>query len=221
MIASIITQEILHIKSQIVMLSDANILVNARCKRFLPFLKIHQLTIFLLILDFCFKIDLHRSQRKLFDISIYNNNENTQDFYHIIEELYNKSLRVVFTSFHFFLKRLVASSQSIRYYTQNINCIKNNLSYLKSNNTLTIFKKQRFKTIQLHKRLRTMICQKCRLKNFFASKLFHNISVLIYSRCDKIKIRKIVKDKRLRDIERLKSRIVLYREANLDESVIE
>jgi NAD-dependent histone deacetylase SIR2 len=157
----------------------------------------------------------------LFDISVYNNDKSTRDFYHMIEELYNKSLRVVLTFFHFFLKRLAVSDQLVRHYTQNIDCIKNNLSYLKFYDASTSSKKQRFKTIQLHERLRTMICQKCRLKNFFAPELFHEMSVLICPRCDEIKTRRVVKSKRSRGIERLRFRIVLYKEVNSNENLIE
>lgn len=39
-------------------------------------------------------------------------------------------------------------------------------------------------------------------------------------RCNKIKIRKIIKSKRLQDIERLKSRIILYREINSNKNLI-
>jgi len=39
-------------------------------------------------------------------------------------------------------------------------------------------------------------------------------------RCDKIKIRKVIKNKRLRNIEKLKFRIVLYRKVNLNENLI-
>ncbi len=38
--------------------------------------------------------------------------------------------------------------------------------------------------------------------------------------CNKIKTRKIVESKRLQDIERLRSRIVLYKEINLNENLI-
>ncbi len=104
------TQGLLRAKSQIVVLSDANILVNARCKRSLLVLVLRLLTIFLLVLDFRFKVDLYRLQRDLFDISIYNNNENICNFYQMLEKLYNNLLRVVFTSFYLFLKRFAASN---------------------------------------------------------------------------------------------------------------
>jgi NAD-dependent SIR2 family protein deacetylase len=66
-----------------------------------------------------------------------------------------------------------------------------------------------------------MICQKCRLENFFASKLFYEISVSICSRCDEIKTRKVVENKRSQDIKRLRSRIVLYKKTNSNENLIE
>jgi len=47
------------------------------------------------------------------------------------------------------------------------------------------------------------------------------MSVLICSRCDEIKTRRVVKSKRSRGIKRLRSRIVLYEEANLNENLIE
>jgi len=156
----------------------------------------------------------------LFDISVYNNNESTRDFHHMIEGLYNKSLRAVPTPFHFFLERLAASGQLVRHYTQNIDCIEDDLSYLKPNDTPTFSKEQRSKTIQLHGRLRTMVCQKCRLEDCFAPELFHDMSVPICPRCDEIETRRIAEGKRSRGIGRLRPRIVLYGEANPDEDVI-
>jgi len=202
-------------------LSGADISVNARYKRALLFLELYRLIIFLSVFDFRFQIDFYRSQKELFDISVYNNDESIRNFYYIIEKLYNKSLRAVSISFYFFLKRLAVSDQLVQYYIQNIDCIENNLSYLKSNNALTFSKKQRFKTIQLHKYLRTIVCQKCRLKNIFASELFYKRNVSICPRCDKIETRKVVENKRLRDIERLRSRIVLYKKVNSNENLIE
>ena len=135
--------------------------------------------------------------------------------------MYNKSSRAVSISFYLFLERLAVSDQLVQYYTQNIDCIENNLLYLKSDNASIFSRKQRFKTIQLHRRLRTIIYQKCRLKNFFVSELFYRISVLICSRCDKIETRRVVESKKLQNIEKFRSRIVLYREVNPNEDVIE
>jgi len=50
--------------------------------------------------------------------------------------------------------------------------------------------------------------------------LFYEKSVLICSRCDKIKTRKVVKNKRLQNIKKLKFRIMLYKKVNLNENLI-
>ncbi len=134
--------------------------------------------------------------------------------------MYNKSSRAVSISFYLFLERLAVSDQLVQYYTQNIDCIENNLLYLKSDNAPTFSREQKFKTIQLHKCFRTIVCQKCRLKNFFVSELFYEINISICSCCDKIETRRVAESKRLQDIERLRSRIVLYKKANPDEDVI-
>ncbi len=151
--------------------------------------------ILLLVLDFRSKTSLHRTQSGLFDISVYNSNEQTQDFYYMIGELYDRSLRVVFTQFYLFLERLAASDRLARHYTQNIDCIKNHLSHLTPKIGLVLSREQRPKTIQLYGRL----------KDSFTSKLFDNVSVSLCSCCENNKMQRINKGKRLRNIGRLRS----------------
>jgi len=47
------------------------------------------------------------------------------------------------------------------------------------------------------------------------------MSVSICSRCDEIETKRVVESKKSRNIKKLKSRIVLYKEANSNENVIE
>lgn len=50
--------------------------------------------------------------------------------------------------------------------------------------------------------------------------MFYKRSVLIYSRCNKIKTRKVVKNKRLQNIKKLRFRIVLYKKTNSNKNLI-
>lgn len=94
------------------------------------------------------------------------------------------------------------------------------MRYLAPNAKLGFLDEEWAKTIQLHDRLHTMICQQCRRQGSFVSKLFSGASASLCSLCDDNKTREVNEGRRPRGIERLWSRIVLYGEVNSNENVI-
>lgn len=151
---------------------------------------------------------------------MYNSDQGTLDFHDLIRELHRVSLCAVPTSFHLYLEKLAASGQLARHYTQNIDCIEDNLHYLAPDAEPGFSDETWAKTIQLHGRLHTTVCQQCRHQDSLVPELFGGASAPLCPHCEDNETRRASEGRRPRGIGRLRPHIVLYGEANPDEDVI-
>ena len=124
------------------------------------------------------------------------------------------------TKFHHFLDGLARSGRLLRQYTQNIDCLESKLLSLSPNTSLEA-KGPWAKTIQLHGRLDTMICQKCKRCSPLVPEKFQGSQPPPCLQCEYIETQRAELGKRLRGTGRLRPKILLYGENNPDEVAVE
>jgi NAD-dependent histone deacetylase SIR2 len=124
------------------------------------------------------------------------------------------------TRFHDFLDSLACSGRLLRQYMQNIDCFESKLPSLSPSASLEV-KGSWAKTIQLHGRLDTVICQKCNCCSPLAPQKFQGSQSPPCPQCEDIETQRAALGKRLYGTGRLWPKILLYRENNPDKLAVE
>ncbi|KAG5518427.1 hypothetical protein PMAC_002822 [Pneumocystis sp. 'macacae'] len=155
----------------------------------------------------------------LFDISVYKNDENIQQFHTMISDLYRISALAKPTLFHQYIAALARSSRLMRLYTQNIDFLETRIPCLESQVPLPMAPPWP-KTIQLHGGLQNMICSKCCWTGPFNPDIFKDSTLPNCQQCIEMENIRTIAGKRNVGIGKLRPRIVLYNEYNLDSEAI-
>ncbi|EMR09491.1 hypothetical protein PNEG_02080 [Pneumocystis murina B123] len=162
---------------------------------------------------------LKTSGQDLFDISVYKNENDMKRFHKMISDLYRISASAKPTLFHEYLAALARSSQLIRLYTQNIDFLETRMPYLESQAPLPMLPPWP-KTIQLHGGLQNMICSKCYWTGPYDPDIFKDDSLSVCHQCIEMENIRTIAGKRNIGVGKLRPRIVLYNEYNLDSEAI-
>ncbi|KAF2190365.1 DHS-like NAD/FAD-binding domain-containing protein, partial [Zopfia rhizophila CBS 207.26] len=139
------------------------------------------------------------SSRHLFDINTYNSDEPTSDSHRLIREISLWASRAKPTFFHYYLNDLAKDLRLLRLYDQNVD----SLSFH------TMVPALWARTVALHGRLDTAICQQCGYHATFIPEQF----------CGK-KPPWFKMGKRSRSVGFLRPKVLLYGESSPDESEI-
>jgi NAD-dependent histone deacetylase SIR2 len=174
----------------------------------------------LLVPDFHTSSGPKKLSRDLFDISVYNSDDSTNRFHEMIAGLSAHIIHAKPTKFHDFLDGLACSGRLLRQYTQNIDCLESKLPSLSPNASLEV-KGPWAKTIQLHGRLDTVVCQKCNYCSPLVPQEFQGSQLPPCPQCEDIETQRAELGKRLRGAGRLRPKILLYGEDNPDELAVE
>ncbi|CCJ28555.1 unnamed protein product [Pneumocystis jirovecii] len=152
----------------------------------------------------------------LFDVS---NDENIQQFHTMISDLYRISASAKPTLFHQYIAALARSSRLMRLYTQNIDFLETRMPCLESQVPLPMVPPWP-KTIQLHGGLQNMICSKCCWVGPFDPDIFKDDTLPSCQQCIEMENIRTIAGKRNIGVGKLRPRIVLYNEYNLDSEAI-
>lgn len=163
---------------------------------------------------------LKASGKQLFDASVYQTDDSTSSFHHMVRTLSKKVSDAEPTAFHQMLATLASEGRLMRLYTQNVDGIDTSLPPLASNVPLNQ-KGPWPRTIQLHGSLEKMVCSKCNDLKDFDPALFDGPVPPLCTVCvDVDKVRTESAGKRSHGIGRLRPRMVLYNEHNPDADAI-
>ena len=106
------------------------------------------------------------------------------------------------TVFHYFLDRLAGEDRLLRHYTQNIDCIDQQLPALRQ------------KIVQLHGRIDQVRCQSCRWSGQFLPEQFQGQDIPTCDQCQSASSKRQRAGKRALGIGKLRPNILLYGEDN-------
>lgn len=157
------------------------------------------------------------SGKELFDINhVYSNDEMSLKFNRMIVDLFERSRDNQPTQFHRMMNWFAEEGRLRRLYTQNIDCLENKLTHLKT----TIPLKSPFPTtIQLHGSINHMSCMKCSKIYQLDPVVFKcheeqkNTQIVpLCAQCEEFDAVRAVAGMRSQGIGKLKPRIVLYNE---------
>ncbi|KAG4303112.1 hypothetical protein PCANB_000543 [Pneumocystis canis] len=162
---------------------------------------------------------LKTTAQKLFDASVYKDIQNIQKFHTMISDLYKISASAKPTLFHQYIAALARSSRLMRLYTQNIDFLETRIPCLESQTPLPMAPPWP-KTIQLHGCLQNMICSKCCWTGPFDPDIFKNDILPNCQQCMEVESIRTIAGKRNIGVGKLRPRIVLYNEYNLDSEAI-
>ncbi|KAG4304287.1 hypothetical protein PORY_002262 [Pneumocystis oryctolagi] len=165
---------------------------------------------------------LKTTGQELFDISVYKvkkSDENIQQFHKMISNLYRISASAKPTLFHQYIAALARSSRLMRLYTQNIDFLETRIPCLESQVPLPVAPPWP-KTIQLHGGLQNMICSKCCWTGPFDPDIFQDDTLPNCQQCIEMENVRTIAGKRNVGVGKLRPRIVLYNEHNLDSEAI-
>lgn len=132
----------------------------------------------------------------------------------MVRNLHSQSLCAAPTAFHHFLENLAATGKLTRHYTQNIDYIEDQLAHLNPIPGST--ERQAAKTVQLHGRLKSMVCQQCRHHIPLEPELFQGSHVPSCPACENREMTRRGEGERARGIGRLRPQITLYGEDGQD-----
>jgi NAD+-dependent protein deacetylase SIR2 len=156
----------------------------------------------------------------LFDVSVYNNPDDTEAHHDMVRELYEKTQQAKPTLFHHLVAALAAENRLLRLYSQNVDGLENQLKSLETQHPLPT-KAPWPKTIQLHGGLQNMQCCKCHTTRPFQPELFKGPIAPTCPECEETEKARDVTGKRCLGVGRLRPRMVLYNEhTNFDENAI-
>lgn len=202
------TTQILALKTQLrsikkaVFITGAGISVRAGSKSPYP---VFALWLTLEVSDFR---TLRKSGQCSFDISVYNNSRDTDCFHTMIRDMWTHSIQAEPTAFHIFMDRFAQDGRLLRHYTQNFDCIEQQLPALDKT------------TVQLHGRIDQALCQKCGWKGPLVPSWFDGPELPLCRHCCHESLERERTGKRSLGIGRLRPNIVLYGEENPDGCMI-
>lgn len=164
-------------------------------------------------------LKLKASGKQMFDASVvYNDTTSTQNFHTTICDLHDLCSKSEPTPFHKCINEISKDKRLLRLYSQNIDCLDANMSYL---STRTPLEAPWPTTIQLHGSIQKMNCTKCNWMGDFDASVFNNCDVAPECpECKEIESVRSVAGKRPQGIGRLRPRVVLYNEFNPDADAI-
>lgn len=151
---------------------------------------------------------MRKSGRSSFDISVYNTSGDTECFHTMIRDIWKRSIQAEPTAFHIFMDRFAQHGRLLRHYTQNVDCIEQQLPALDRT------------TVQLHGRIDQALCHQCGWKGPFVPSWFVGPELPSCSHCYHASLERERIGKRRLGIGRLRPNIVLYGEENPDGCMI-
>jgi NAD-dependent histone deacetylase SIR2 len=123
------------------------------------------------------------------------------------------------TPFHHMLATLAEEGRLMRLYSQNVDNIDTSMPPLKT--TVPLNSKGPWpKTIQLHGGLEKMVCSKCGHLSDFDGKLFEGPEPPACQECEAMDVARVAGGLRSHGVGRLRPRMLLYNEYNVDEEAI-
>ena len=153
--------------------------------------------------------------KALFDSSVYNDGESTAKFHAMVNTLHEMTSMSKPTEFHRMMDHVSEDGRLLRHYTQNIDCLENQLEHLKT--TVPVKSKPPYPpTIQLHGTIRHMYCAKCRWNSELEPQLFQGSEPPACPECLELDDIRRVNGKRSTGVGCLRPRIVLYNEFHPD-----
>lgn len=162
---------------------------------------------------------LKTSGKELFDAAVYRDNELTSSFHDMVRSLDSMVKKAIPTAFHHLLASLAKQERLLRLYSQNVDCIENQLLPLQTKVPLGS-KGPWPKTIQLHGGLEKMVCSKCGWLGKFDAELFKGSEPPDCNECVEMECVRGIAGKRSLGIGKLRPRIVLYNEYHPDSEAI-
>jgi len=162
---------------------------------------------------------LKTSGKELFDAAVYRDNELTSSFHDMVRNLDSMVKKATPTAFHHLLASLAKEERLLRLYSQNVDCIENQLPPLQTKVPLGS-KGPWPKTIQLHGGLEKMVCSKCGWLGGFDAELFVGCEPPDCSECMEMESIRGIAGKRSLGVGKLRPRIVLYNEYHPDSEAI-
>lgn len=159
------------------------------------------------------------SGKELFDAAVYRDNELTSSFHDMVRNLDSMVKKASPTAFHHLLASLAKEDRLLRLYSQNVDCIENQLPPLQT--MVPLGSKGPWpKTIQLHGGLEKMVCSKCGWLGGFDAELFRGSEPPDCSECVEMESVRGIAGKRSLGVGKLRPRIVLYNEYHPDSEAI-
>ena len=162
---------------------------------------------------------LKSSGKELFDAAVYRDNELTSSFHDMVRTLDSMVKKATPTVFHHLLASLAKEDRLLRLYSQNVDCIENQLPPLQTKVPLGS-KGPWPKTIQLHGGLEKMICSKCGWLGGLDAEIFRGSEPPDCSECVEMESVRGIAGKRSLGVGKLRPRIVLYNEYHPDSEAI-
>ncbi|KAF8475601.1 DHS-like NAD/FAD-binding domain-containing protein [Kalaharituber pfeilii] len=162
---------------------------------------------------------LKTSGKELFDAAVYRDNELTSSFHDMVRNLDSMVKKATPTAFHHLLASLAHEDRLLRLYSQNVDCIENQLPPLRTKVPLEP-KGPWPKTIQLHGGLEKMVCSKCGWLGGFNAELFRGSEPPNCLECVEMESVRGIAGKRSLGVGKLRPRIVLYNEYHPDSEAI-
>lgn len=155
-------------------------------------------------------------------MSVYKDDTWTSSFHDMVSSMSRLTRDAKPTAFHHMLATIASEDRLLRLYSQNVDSIDTALDPLKTSVPLRKNEDGKWpRTVQLHGGLDKMVCSKCHELSDFDADLFSGPTPPPCSRCEEVNdIRTNHEGKRSHGIGRLRPRMVLYNEANPDETAI-
>lgn len=147
---------------------------------------------------------MRSSVRQSFDISVYNTWEDTERFHTTLRDIWTRSNQARPTKFHMFMDQFAQRGCLLRHYTQNIDCVEQQLPSLDET------------TLRVHGRIDEVLCQYCGWKGLLVPSAFVGPEPPLCTNCHHVSLEREKSGKRRLAIGRLRPSIVLYGEENPD-----